>query len=435
MGKYRESYPGKGDWFAISGGIPKADWSGVMTNRRFNPKQSRPVDAYQQSKMLDKRCEGILPKFKAGNNLTEFKNSLFEAFIERGLDTITYLPDLSTFKNDPINSKMFSTIEHYSRFCLNPEKSKEVAKHYQDTLFDDFDNQNSDAAKRLLFNSIDATILTKLKQSLKMSDCFNVAWITFLGLQLSTSSKHYDDLRKKLREIDVQKYPLQNVADLCLDIHPVIKELENANQYQPSLTLAILQRVRATCTQDLQFPVKLDLMTIEVEQAVKTVSFLSNEDANAAMATHDPKLDPDSVLQFLKEAHNDLLKDGLWKPANRPRDTGTVPAALVSTLGSNSSADQNSNSEGRLTKALKVLLQLDPSSLAGKQDGKKTPENSPCNICGKLGHWSPKCSDKNKSSSSSKASGSACSSTSKTYGSWKRMPPGPNDPQKTKKVN
>jgi hypothetical protein len=176
-----------------------------------------------------------------------------------------------------------------------------------------------------------------------------------------------------------------------------------------------------------------------VEQAVKSVSFLSNEDVNAEMATHDPKLgDPDSVLPFLKEAHNDLLKDGLWKPANCPRDTGTVPAILVPTLGSNSisAADQNSNSEGRLTKAIKVvLLQLDQASLAGKQDGKKTPENSPCNICGKLGHWSPKCSDKNKSSSSSKASGSACSSTSKTYGSWKRMPPGPNDPQKTKKVN
>jgi len=119
--------------------------------------------------LLDKQCEGVLPKFKTGDNLTEFKNSLFEAFIECGLDTITYLPDLSTFTSDPINSKMFSLIEHYSRFCVNPEKSKEVAKHYQNNFFDDFDNQNSDAAKRLLFNSIDSTILTKLKQSLKMN--------------------------------------------------------------------------------------------------------------------------------------------------------------------------------------------------------------------------------------------------------------------------
>jgi hypothetical protein len=103
---------------------------------------------------------------------------------------------------------MFSTIEHCSCFCLNPEKSKKVAnKYYQGTLFDEFDSQNSDATKQLLFNSIDVTILTKLKQSLKISDCINVAWITFLGLQLSTRSKHYDDLRKKIREIDVQKYP------------------------------------------------------------------------------------------------------------------------------------------------------------------------------------------------------------------------------------
>jgi hypothetical protein len=60
-----------------------------MTNCCFNPKQSRPVDAYRQkSKLLNRRCEGISQKFKAGNNVTEFKNSLFEAFIERVLDTI-----------------------------------------------------------------------------------------------------------------------------------------------------------------------------------------------------------------------------------------------------------------------------------------------------------------------------------------------------------
>jgi hypothetical protein len=154
------------------------------------------------------------------------------------------------------------------------------------------------------------------------------------------------------------------------------------------------------------------------------------------MATHDPKLDPDSVLQFLKEAHNDLLKDGLWKPANRPRDTGAVPSALVSIPGSKSSDQKSSDGEGRLTKALKVRLQLDQASLSSKKDGKKTPENSPCNICGKLGHWGPKCPDENKSlASSSNGSSSGHPSTSRTGNrSWKRTPPGPSGPQ-TKKVN
>jgi len=71
---------------------------------------------------------------------------------------------------------------------------------------------------------------------------------------------------------------MQNVADLCAAIDPIIKELDNANQYQPSLTLSLLQRVRSTCTQNLQFPVKIDLMIIKVEEAVKNVSFLSVED-------------------------------------------------------------------------------------------------------------------------------------------------------------
>ena len=260
MGKFMESYPGKGDWYAVSGGIPDHDWMHIVTPRQFNPNQCRPLDKYQQSKMMDKRSKGLDEKFKAGDNLTLFKNNLVEYFIMHGLDTITYLPDLSSYDDTASPSrKMFSVVEHYSRFCVNPEKTKEIANIYSLMKYDEFDKLNSDTAKLALFNSIEASILKRLKSSLKMEDSFVVAWLTFLELQLSTSSKHYDDLRKVLREIDVRKYPMQNIADMCAAIDPIVKELDNANQYQPSLTLSLLQRVRSTCTQNLQFPVKIDL--------------------------------------------------------------------------------------------------------------------------------------------------------------------------------
>jgi hypothetical protein len=297
-----------------------------------------------------------------------------------------------------------------------------------DTKFDEFDKMNSDSTKMALFNSIDVIILKHLKASLKMNDCFVVAWLTFLDLQLSTSSKHYDDLRRTLREVDARKYAMQNIEDLCLAVDPIIKELDNANQYQPSLTLSFLQRIRSTCTQSLQFPVKIDLKIIDVEKAVKNVSFLTPEEANTQMLSQ--QLDPESILKFLKDAYYTLKKDNLWEPANRPTDTGTVlPSALVN-------LDASGNIDGKLTSALKVLLQFDQSAFADKNsgEGKKTPQTSPCNICGKLGHWAPKCPDKDKSSSSATVvTSNRSSNRDSEKGSWKRQPPGPNEPQ-TKKV-
>jgi hypothetical protein len=90
--KYIESYSGKGDWYAISGGIPNDDWTKVVKQHQFNPNQCHPLDNYQQSKMLlEKR---MTDKFKAGDNLTQFKNNMVEYFVMHGIDTITHLPDL-----------------------------------------------------------------------------------------------------------------------------------------------------------------------------------------------------------------------------------------------------------------------------------------------------------------------------------------------------
>jgi len=142
---------------------------------------------------------------------------------------------------------------------------------------------------------------------------------------------------------------------------------------------------------------------------------------------HLLKLDPESILKFLKDSYYSLKKDLLWEPANRPGDTGVVPSTLMANL--------NDSSAGAWTKALKALLQLDKSAVAGdgSKEGKKTPQNSPCKLCGKLGHWSPNCPDKGKLSSGSKSSNSGSNNTSSAR-SWKRQPPGPSDPQ-MKKVN
>ena len=62
MGTYHESYPGAKDWFAISGGTPLADWTGLDPDRvsaKTNPRQHRPLAASQKRKAYEKRIIGL----------------------------------------------------------------------------------------------------------------------------------------------------------------------------------------------------------------------------------------------------------------------------------------------------------------------------------------------------------------------------------------
>ena len=56
MGTYHESYPGAKDWFAILGGTPLADWSGLDLDyvlTKTNPRQHRPLSASQKRKAYE----------------------------------------------------------------------------------------------------------------------------------------------------------------------------------------------------------------------------------------------------------------------------------------------------------------------------------------------------------------------------------------------
>ena len=74
MSTYQESYEGAGDWYAISGGKPKFDWSGLedsVSSRHVNPKQHRPAKQKSKLEAYKYRVQGLKVAFKEGMNIKQ----------------------------------------------------------------------------------------------------------------------------------------------------------------------------------------------------------------------------------------------------------------------------------------------------------------------------------------------------------------------------
>ena len=191
------------------------------------------------------------------------------------------------------------------------------------------------------------------------------------------------------------------------DILVRISELDCAGQYDPQLTLTMLKSIQSNCSQGGDFDFELFSKIKEVSSELRTCKFLPFNEANKLML--EKELDPESVLEFVQEKYEELLNDSDWEPAKRPTDK------------SNPSIN---NVLSGLSKEELIAVLVEANTKEDNNKKKKTPQNSPCHICGKLGHWAPdspkkdKSKDKNTSGPKMKIVDSQSSSRS-----WKKTPP------------
>ena len=405
MGIYQESYAGAGDWYAISGGKPLPDWTGLDPNAyktSVNPRRHRPVSAHQASKAYAKRIEGLETKFKQGDNLNDFRYDMSEALVKNGLDTISYLQDLE--KND----EMYSIITDYPRFVSNFNKAVEIA-NATSKKYDLFDKMNSEAAIEFLENSLEISLKRRLDLLKEDNDSFACVWLRLMHLLASFSSDHYDSIREKVRKTSPAKFDRENISQMIKAVTHDIAELECANQYEPQISVSMLQSISTTCSQGGFFSHMLFKKIIIVKEKVAECNFMSKQDANNHMKKAN--LDPRSILKEIEEEYISLLKDNLWTPAKLPVDQTKASLNQVSCQP----VSQNVN---ELTAQVLALLK---STIPSKPIAKKTRGNSPCNICGQIGHWSPECPEKKREQSTS--------TQKKGSQAWRRVPPSPGQPE------
>ena len=385
MGKYYESYPGASDTYAISGGKPLADWSGLdpkasnMKKSRNNPRLFRPLSAHHKNKAYKERIKGLETKFKEGDNLNDFRTQIQNSFVKNGLDTITYAPDLA---NPEV---IYSVVKDSPRFVGNLQKALEEATKIQ-TKYDDFDRDNSEAALEFLINSLDDELARRLEIYLEPEDSFAHGWLRLMSLLVSVSSTHYENVKNKVRNCNTKDYSQENIHTMTETMHHLISELLSANQYEPGITLSMLQNISLTCSQKGLFEHYLNNKIVEVDREVSVCNYMDKIDANEHMTKKG--LDPKAILSFLTLKYNQLLRDNLWTPAKNPIDSTKPPSLNVASV-----CLPADSSDNNMLKAFLNLLQANVNpQKAGDQ--KKTPKNSPCHICGKLGHWAPDCPQK-----------------------------------------
>ena len=144
------------EYVAWTGGKLLPDWSdldGTAPATYSSPNQFRPLSVAASQKVYNARVQGITPIFSKGGHVRLFKGTLWEALVDRGLDTITSLPDAAT------KTIMYNVIEDFSCFTL--EVARQLVKD-QVAEYDAYDISNDKCVCQLLNNNISQEFLLDL---------------------------------------------------------------------------------------------------------------------------------------------------------------------------------------------------------------------------------------------------------------------------------
>jgi len=181
------------DHVAWTGGKPLADWTALEAQNPIyeSPNQLWARYASASQKAYNYRKTGLSTKFKLGNDLKNFQQSVCEKMLDCGLDTIAYLVD----PVDPTLVK--NVITDHARYTVLSADALSVA---QKAKYDEYDIQNDRAAKTMLLDSLDKDLKKDLLDSTKTSDTFHIYWLQLIKILQSVSVERFDRIKARIRK-------------------------------------------------------------------------------------------------------------------------------------------------------------------------------------------------------------------------------------------
>ena len=163
-------------WVAVTGGIPKLDWTGLepisLLNQDFKtePLRFRAQDNSTATKTFTEREAALSSILKIGDDIHEFAKDMRIKLEQHGMDTIAYVPDPF------IKNKMSYVLEDYPKFQAdkNIREQVELISDYYDT----YDRSNSKNAAKCLLNSLEKSLRQRVVSRLRDTDIyFPVVWM------------------------------------------------------------------------------------------------------------------------------------------------------------------------------------------------------------------------------------------------------------------
>ncbi|KAI2506682.1 hypothetical protein MHU86_7783 [Fragilaria crotonensis] len=395
----------KDDWSAWTGGKPLAGWIGLdpsASDEITSPNQLRPVHAGASQKGYNYRRTGLPTPFSPTSSLIDFQNAVWDHLTDCGMDSIAYLPD-------PENELlMTNVVKSHSRYTIQTAKALSAE---QLMLYDKYDKSNDRAAVKFVLSSLSPALMSKIQEKTEDSDSFHIVWLQLIKTIQSTSIERFEDLKAAIKARHPSQYAGENLELLASDFRKDARELTTAGQYDHNLTLTMLKTfLLAGGSGNEDFRFQLRATKQKLDQALLDIGYKEKSAAQAHMVSE--KLTYQDVCRQAEDAYRLQYDRKEWPPASHATDT-RVPSATFGNVAL---------PEGSPITRAEVLNLI--QSQTPRQDA---PKKGNCHNCGKPGHWSNKCPDKNKNNRknvSGNGTPNNATGAHKTQ-SWRTVPPPP----------
>ncbi|KAI2503664.1 hypothetical protein MHU86_10788 [Fragilaria crotonensis] len=260
-------------------------------------------------------------------------------------------------------------------------------------------------------SSLSPALMSKIQEKTEDSDSFHIVWLQLIKTIQSTSIERFEDLKAAIKARHPSQYAGENLELLASDFRKDARELTTAGQYDHNLTLTMLKTfLLAGGSGNEDFRFQLRATKQKLDQALLDIGYKEKSAAQAHMVSK--KLTYQDVCRQAEDAYRLQYDRKEWPPASHATDT-RVPSATFGNVAL---------PEGSAITRAEVLNLI--QSQTPRQD---TPKKGNCHNCGKPGHWSNKCPERNKNGRKNvPGSGTPTNATGahKTQ-SWRTVPPPP----------
>ena len=348
----------------ISGGKPKADWSGLMNPQSHrSPFQIRELFSVS-SKAYKHRCEKIHSTITKDSNLVVVGDILKMQFEEIGVDTITYLPDPA----DPENT--MSVLSDHAK--LTKDEGIALSKTIS-SKFDSLDWENNGAATSVLLNSLDTKLYEKLIKNRNPDDTFVITWYRLVDLLYPHSISTFEEYKNVIRKRLATDYAGQDIEELCSDFENDAKKC--SYHYDDELTMVMLETIMtAGGDSNEDFKAELRPLKKKLDKALMSIRFLDSASKDKYLEKED--LTVAKVLEECESQYKYLKSRGKWYPA-----LGVTDSAAPKIFSSNAEKSMN------MAQVMALMANFQSTKTSQKSKGKK----GNCNYCGQPGHWKSDC--------------------------------------------